>query len=344
MLHPKEVILMDYTFKIRFFLNDDARIGCDKPELPLGLKNDSSSNFLLKSFEKDVPIEDTNHLVLFGPTYSSEEKARQEGEYTKKVLILLGAKNQFGLDVGRDVASGTITEAGKEALKRAGLKEDIQIRNDKLGLDVYPANKNVKFFRSDMSATMKRGKDGIISDFTELFKFTKEVSEEVKLAAELYNLGRRSASDNTRLIANVSAVDSISPDRKRPEAICNYINDLIDQSEELEEILLSDEDIDWEKEKIKKEKARLKSHLGWFKSYSISQSACMMLEEKLGDEEYNGKSPSEFFKECYKIRNDIIHSGPSSVGDEVNLKQKANGMDQLTRDLILELVDAKVNQ
>lgn len=328
---------MSFTFRIRFFLNEDARIKSKKQKLTIKPDEDSEKEFVLKSKEQDTPIEETGHLVLLGPNYPTEEEATHKGELTKKALTLLGVRNQLGLDLGRDVASGGFTEEGKEILKNKIGSENVKIRNDKLGLDVYPTDKENIFVNSHAKAVAKRDADNLRSDFCNLWQVADGIGDNVKLAAELYNLARRSVSDNTRLITTVSAVDTLSPSKKRPEQIKNYIDCLISQVEELREILKTDEN--WDKGEIDNEVKRLKSHIGWFKEYSIRQKSKFMITEKVGDNEYCGQKPEALFDECYSIRNDIIHNGPSAVDKEVDMKRKANCMDQLARDLILQFLE-----
>lgn len=341
---------MAFSFRIRFFLAEDSRINHDEPKLEIPLNKSSDQFLLLESYPTDNckallgnltnrknPIESTTHLILTGPEYSNRKEASKQGELAKKALWLTGLQNQLGLDLGRDTSPITINKDYKKSIEKE-LNHEVQIREDKLGLDVYKTEPNPIFVRGSFTATGKSSAERIESDLFKNFLAAGKIPKGLKLATELHNLSKRTASDSTRLMALVSAVENLSDREKRPPPLVAHIDHLMSKTGDLKEDLLEDNQLEWSENKIHREIKKLRDYIGGAKRHSISFSARKLIGEKLGRKKYAGKPAVDFFSECYQIRSKLTHGGPNSV--EKNLKQLSNELDSMVRDLVSKLFEA----
>lgn len=65
----------------------------------------------------------------------------------------------------------------------------------------------------------------------------------------------------------------------------------------------------------REQKDALKSKIGGMKEKNIAQKARDLLQTYLSEKEYNGRSVSNFFNQCYKMRSSFVHSGSLGKGD-----------------------------
>ncbi|RXZ83777.1 hypothetical protein EBB07_05185 [Paenibacillaceae bacterium] len=69
---------------------------------------------------------------------------------------------------------------------------------------------------------------------------------------------------------------------------------------------------------------------------SISQAGRELVKAMLGNKEYNGRSASEFFRHCYRLRSDFVHRG---IWNEDN-----NDLAYELENLVVELLAAKATR
>jgi len=106
---------MSYSFRIRFHLPDEYRVGINEPELIIG--NYLGSDIVLRSNQADTPINESPTLILRGDNYASVEEAWNAGLHCKDVLTLAFAQNHIGADFGDRTPRSAFTNAGLERLK-----------------------------------------------------------------------------------------------------------------------------------------------------------------------------------------------------------------------------------
>ncbi|OMD95046.1 HEPN domain-containing protein [Paenibacillus sp. FSL R10-2796] len=313
----------------------------------IGSENSTEQN---QDIDVDVMV-----IFSYGP-FVTERIAVEEG---KKLLfsvrksfvknwIPISIFNEFGvLDSEHDYFdNGGLTTEGKEnsALIHPEL-EGYVIENGVLGLKIYQLEEDiskVKFFHQSAEVWCK-------TEFPKIELSDVEINSKLKIAYSLLNSSLAINDLRTSFILKVSAVEALVSDPSYQEKIyCDAIDQIMKlikiENIPLNELNSSNKD---ENEKIIH---RLKSSIGSLKKKTIAEKCNDLIEKCDLVKNYYSKDATIFFKDCYQIRSNFVHTGKINKTDEIEeainiLKKKTGVLHELVIDILenFEQMEKKTN-
>ncbi|HLE08779.1 MAG TPA: hypothetical protein VI914_04050 [Thermodesulfobacteriota bacterium] len=304
-----------YAFRIRFLLPEDRIINYDGKilEIPLSI---SDKKLLLKSFSTSKKISESNNLVIFGRGFSSHEEANDCGSRVKNSLLVCGANLQMGIDVGKDTSRGVLSNHFMDMVRKGGAK----LLNDIHGLSVYKEEEDMPVFFGSVGGTFISGSSSskFVEVLTKIYNENPELSDKQTLALELYGAAHFETSLRARFLTLVIAIESLCQYESRAENTLKFLKTL-------EDLTTKDSTLE------KAEKESLLSALRNLKYQSIANSCGKLI--KLHQREFSIGDAVEFFKQCYKIRSAILHTGQPSR--EIRLGTEVSKLDRFVSELLV---------
>lgn len=291
-----------YSFRLRFDFLDSDRIEAAEPSLPLYTSNGHSLR--LRSGRLDCPIRDFSTASVIGGPYPTPEAATSAANNAKLGLLIWGAREFVGLDLGLSGKRFTFTEYGLQ-LATGGFGRPL--RNDTHGIDVFESVDDIAFVQMNVAARVGKSVSILEQVFSEGFERAEALSAREALALEIFASSFFDASMRSRFIAMITAVEALLEPAPRSALELTTVD-------MLEDLVRSAEISDGTKQVFL-------SNLQWFKSESIGQAGRRLSAQLLGGRTYLGHPPARFFTKCYEARSRLIHSGelPPALGDLSNL-------------------------
>ena len=280
---------MKYSFRIRFKLPDDRRIGIDSEKWPLTPVG-SSPEITLCSKKKGFPIKDAEELVLRGNGYSSEEEARIAGEQARDAATLAFARLHIGADFGNFAPKSCFTNAGLQMLEK---QTGTRILNDVHGLMTFETDPPPQFATSEVNAILTKGPEKFIQAFRLSFELQVTLKPEERLSLDLFSRSFFELSPDARLVMLIMAVETLLKPEPRFCAAKQHVDELIRLTNESTML-------------PKGEKNSLLGSLQELRKESIGQAG-RKLAKKLGDRKYLDRSAEDFFTYCYSLRSKLVH-------------------------------------
>jgi len=300
--------MKSYGFRLRFktppgrkFKSDDENLSFSLPGSDQGL-----TIAYLNNEEEKLPT-DPEEYSIKGSGFSSEESARHAGQLLKQALIVIGADQSLGLDVGKDTIRSALAKAVREKIQK---ETGYQIRNNIDGLDVYPDHPPVQHFAMSMRGSVSREittlEDLLNKSFSDI-----PVSPKQFLALEILNLTHFEPNSKTKFLSLVTVVEILSTRNPMPSELIEQIEGCIE--------LVKTSPISSD------QKQTLKNGLSNLKIVSIKKSCIQLVSNILDEAEAN------FFADCYNARSQLVHDGDSKI-DIAPLMERLN---TLVKDLVL---------
>lgn len=290
---------MAYSFRIRFELPDEYRIGINGPELIIG--NYLGSDIVLKSNQADTPINESHTLILRGDNYASVEEAWNAGLHCKDVLMLAFSQNHIGADFGDRTPLSAFTNAGLEMLKE---KMGVYILNDVHGLMTFKSEQQIKFVSFHAKPVVTRNKERFIETIKLAFEDNSNLSDQQRLAFDLFGTSFFQKSIDARFLMLMVAVETLLEQNLRPKKVQEHVKELIHLTK-VSSVISSDE------------RNSLISSLQSLNKESIGQAG-RKLVKCLGNRTYGGQKPHAFFTTCYEIRSKLVHGHvPRPTRDDI---------------------------
>jgi len=290
---------MSYSFRIRFHLPDEYRIGINEPEVIIG--NYLGSDILLKSKQVDKPINESDILIFRGDNYASQEQAENAGLHCKDILMLAFTQNHFGADFGDRAPLSVVTNAGLEMLKK---QRGVPILNDVHGLMTFKSEKNVQFAAFHAKPVLTRNKERFMTPMKLAFERNSSLSDQQRLAFDIYGAAFFQKSIDARFLMLMVAVETLLEQSKRSEKVQKHVAELVRFTRTSSVLPLGDRN----------------SIIGSLESLnreSIGQAG-RKLVKCLGERTYGGQQPSTFFTTCYELRSKLVHGSlPQPTRDDV---------------------------
>lgn len=304
-----------YRARIRFLLAPSERL---KSESECAAFDLGGFTWYLKPFDSSegsqpTRIMDTNHLVLSASGFSCRDSSQEHGMRMKAALSLCGAMLRIGIDVGRDRATGGVSNAYREEL---GRRFGVLAHNDVHGLLVYPEQPPPMFVSATAQAIASRDFSRFCETLREAHELTPRDSK-VQLALEFYALSHFQTSLAAQLLFLVTAVEVLADPQASSEAVQRFLDKLINQAQRASQI-------------TEEERRSLSSRLAEMRRESIRQACRRLVEQHLGSQE------TRFFDKCYQTRSRILHDGNLNVLDE--LTPHIGELDQLVAEVIVSSV------
>jgi len=280
-------------------------------------------DYVLSGFG-DATIKEAEWLVLrsAGDGFSSEEEAHFAGRGAKNAIMWCGARMRVGVDLGDDKPHG----GASDYLKEKVLREDgIRLLNDPHGLVVYEDDPKHPTRFVSASAALQVGRTP--SDFEEYFLEAMDMelrlTDKETLGLELYGLSHFESAPRARLLTLVSVIEAVTEDTPRSAQAIELVEELIRFTRNSG---LPKSEID-----------SLLGSLSWLKQDSISRRGKALVDEQIGQKEYDNKAAKNFFQYCYNVRSELVHSGAPS-DESLDVGRLVTQLDQLVADLMVAII------
>lgn len=309
----------NYKFRVKFRLPPSSGLNHDEPALDIHRPSGQGGYALRASGGQS--IKDSQWLALEDSNdgFSTEEEASDAGDLVRSAILWCGIQMRLGMDVGDGKAHGGATQYLKRKVRR---EQGIQLLNDVHGLNVYEKDPELptRFISGSATAQGLRDVSQFEQHFNEAMDMNLHLTDKESLACELYGLSHFESSVRARFLTLVIAIESISKAQRRSDSAVEHVEQLIEATRNSS---LSSPEV-----------ASLCSILGNLKNESISKSGRDLVDRCLGQSQYGNKTAKGFFRDCYDIRCDLVHSG-KPTDESINLGHLITELDRLVADLLV---------
>lgn len=237
--------------------------------------------------------------IIFGE-FETEDMAKNEGENLLRHIKLEMCKQHNPIEISSKdgmldtkescIARGGLTEYTKNLIREKMGEEfdNIDILNEKLGLSIIEADKNIIFASSSV--------EGRITKFFKLdYRKYKNWNEDLDIVLSLLSSSLQINDVRIEFLLKIMAIESlVSSNQKREENYVNAINDVIKNLKlDVDDVLIK----------------QIKTDIGSLKNKSVSQKCKELVHKYCGDEKYADLEATTFFGKCYEMRSGLVHSG-----------------------------------
>jgi len=304
-----------FDFRLRFNMLKGDHINSESEEIQLML-TPNGQVIRLRAGSRGSPIKSSSEMAILGGPYPSKGEAEKAAGHTRQAVLIWAVRQRLGIDFGDGILRSFITDHGKKVYEREFGRP---VRNDRLGIDVYESDKRFLFGSTSLAAGVGKNASAFIEQVCQQINRALPLTEKQILAAELYGASFFDVPFRSRFITLVTAIEALLVPKRRADAVQSLI-DGVKQD-------LKGREVD------EATKVALMGSLERLKSDSIGQTGKSLCERLLLHKEYDGRSAGKFFKYCYDLRSEIVHSGKPKDG--VDLLRLSNTCQAFVGDLLL---------
>ena len=252
--------------------------------------------------------------MLTGPKYKTIGEAQAASEAALIGLLQVSLKSGFAVTLQPRLPPPVITVAGLEmAAKQFNVDT---VYRDRLGVVVYQERGTTKF------ASIGTPSISVTSTFTGVVGGwvgqPGQVTRRALIAYDLYASSRSESSSRARFLLLVMAVEALAKQSARPEAERTLVQQLIG-------VVKGSSLPDARRE-------LLAGGLRILLNNSISESCRELLRDAQAEGVLADQDALDFFRDCYRIRGKIVHSGVTPTPSE--LTTHSNRLEEIVRKLI----------
>ena len=306
-----------FLFRLTFFVKEGTLVDSDSESIQIELP-DSLETVELSAHHAES-LKDASWFDITGRGYETEENARRKGERIRGLVQFLQVERKVDIDLGDDQKTGLIGDVIKERMK-ASSEEDIAIHYSTHGLAVYPEDPKPLIASVRAEGTVKPNWERDLQELlSDLYESDLSLGSRTSLACSLYGTAQSANSPRATFLSLMSAIESLLKPDKRSDRAVSLVDGFIERvkSSCLEE----------------SERDSLSDTLKWLKQDSITRTGVQLVEEHLGEAEYDGMRAPHFFRQCYGIRSELLHEGEPE-DESVDVSRLANGLDEMVSDLL----------
>lgn len=278
--------------------------------------------FNFQAIRKNEPIKWPERHVITCGGFSTEQEAWEAGNRCKNALYMLGVKMRRSLELGNNKATSLSNDAHKRTIKNAYREQGHEVRcyDYVNGLAVYPETPLPVFNAEVYGYGVAEGPPRpTFSDiFEENYRLNWSMNERESLACALYGAAQTEVTTRAKFIFLVNVVESLIEGKERDTQTLKHVEHLIELTEE--------------SALAQSAKSSLLGSLKWLRHESINHMCKELVTRHLGEKEYGGKKAQQFFRDCYSIRSELLHTGKSSK--ENALSTVLNDLNILVQDLL----------
>lgn len=238
----------------------------------------------------------------------------------RQAVLIWAVRQKLGLDFGDGFLRKFLTDYGKKFYEQEFSRP---IRNDRLGIDVYESNRDLLFASREVTMALGKHVDTFVEQVCQQIDQPIPLNEKQIVAAELFSASFFDVPFRSRFITLVTAIEALLVPQRRSDALQSFIDGTKQD--------LEGRKIDEATKKV------LMGSLERLRSDSIGQTGKSLCQRLLPDKEYDGRSAGKFFKYCYDLRSEIVHSGKPK--DAVDLLRLSNACQAFVGDLLLASFD-----
>ena len=197
--------LPTYGFRLKFYLPAGRSFKGVHPQRRICLGNIVGRVHLVKLPQpKRHRFGAPTRHALVGKGFKTHETALDCGRRLKRVMALLAAERQLGLDAGNDKSTASSSQAIKDAI---ATQHECQLRDDVHGLDVYVEQPPVTRFAFEGYGSGAH----IIEDYEDRLRMFYDanisLTSKQQLALDLYNLTHFENTTKTRFLTLITVVE-----------------------------------------------------------------------------------------------------------------------------------------
>lgn len=312
---PQAPSLGGLVFRLRFTLPTTLAIQSDEHyvEMPYHQHN----RRLILSASGGGPLKKLKRIVLKGGPFPTEEEAAYSGQQAKRAVMLSLARLHIGASFGMDEAKSVLTDHGREYYEQLIGERvfqdvpDVVVFDDRIptrflniGADFVKGSPPERLGRTIRSALL----------------IEPEFTEREALALELFGASFFEQSPRARFLALMIVVEAmLEPKQRSPEAV-RIIESVIEQ-------VRSNTNL------VERERESLCGTLRGLKRESISQTGQNAADKSLVGKRYSELPSAAFFKLCYQIRSDIVHTGAVRAAN-IDIGSLVSALENFAADLL----------
>jgi hypothetical protein len=236
---------------------------------------------------------ESTQFVVTSRGYESEEEAIAYAEELKESVLCFGAKYRVGIDAGKDMASGAISNVIISDILH---KHGVRMVNDVHGISVYDEEYPISCVSVSSPALYNpREMNFFIDELCKLISTPRRVNSKIRLAIELLTSSYFEKSARSRFLTLISAAEALLEPDDRSDNVKLLIDELRNHAKS------------WNI--CDTEKSSILGSLNWLYKDSISQALRKMADNHLSEKTYDSMSSREFIKKCYEARSKLVHTG-----------------------------------
>jgi hypothetical protein len=313
-----------YSFRLRFHLREADRVGIDRAAVEILTKE--GTTWTLKSGESETPIRAHSQVSIVAKDFPSEATARAAGQECRDAMLAWAVSQRRGIDLGDDSARVIATA---EYLARVASQLGVPARNDLHGLDVFASAPETAFVRIDADASSLKDGPVFINELAGLLASPPKISEKVSLAAELFTLSCLDGAPRSRFIMLTSAIEVLLEPKQHDTIVQEFVNET---KLRLDTLPIPKETRD-----------SLNGTLRWLRQESIGRAGQRLGTEVLRSQTYAGQAPDVFFRDCYRLRSQLVHEGTSGLGAQ-KLRERCDWLAVFVGDLLNQEIFGEINR
>ncbi len=163
-----------------------------------------------------------NWLIIRSRGYPSREVARENGQLLKDALLLAGAEQWAGIDVGMDRATSSVAQF----IKDGSAEDGILLRDDIFGLDVFE-DVEARVLQMKMELSAPASPDDLLNSIRDLTPLAAFMDSRSRVSAQLINDALFPLTPESRLLILMTAIESLWERPKRSASIAALTDALL---------------------------------------------------------------------------------------------------------------------
>lgn len=247
-------------------------------------------------------INEAEWLVLTGSA-TSEVEAGNRGEAAREALQRSFARLRVAADFGMRAPKSGLADSGKRVAEDASGRP---VLDDEHGLMVYPAEPPPRFV-SVGAPTIKLSAqlDRLRAAMSAALDQADELTEQERIAYDLFAASFFDSSPDARLISLVTAVETLIDPPQRSSAARAHVESLITATKDAGTL-------------TSRERDSLLGKLGDLRRESISATGREFVGNRLGDRTYGDQPAPRLWRKSYEVRSRLVHgSVPRPLREDV---------------------------
>lgn len=192
------------TFRARLRFRVLKKLSINEPEHRLTV---AGRDVVLSSPVPDIPIHDSEWLVMNARGFSTEAEARDFGHKLRSAIELASVSTRLGVDAGRDLATSGLGQIVKDHIA----KETGTLARDNVhGLDVFEDNPNVRIFSFSATGTIHAGPEHpFLQVVTEIYEAAPFATARARDVVLLLNYALMQPEPVAQIVFAFSAVEML---------------------------------------------------------------------------------------------------------------------------------------
>jgi hypothetical protein len=280
--------MTQYAWEVTFRFPDPFHLANEEDTLRRR-SSDGHAEYVLGATAGNRPMHSAAHLTLYCGGFTTDEDAKQAGRRAVDAIMLAGATLRLGTATSgpKVVRIGLVTLAGPSVSGTLCV--------------TTPAQRFMEAFDSAFASSI-------------------DLTDDHRLALELFSLSQFEEYGRSRLLTLISAVEVLARQQPSPDSVVAVVSELL--------VRVQASDL------CSAQKCALSSRLGGLKRESIGEATRRFVAASIPRGSlYNGKAGGDFIKDCYELRSDFSHGRRRP--DEREVTQAVSDLQRLVPDLLL---------